>query len=452
MPGSFKFKLRAKTRVSGGGGSTGSGGSTSMNAYYEDLSTRGTFFTGNTMRTSSGIAALGGAVPNYTYASTADAMLITWPQDEISVLGAQPKMQIQESGTDEYLVIWHAKYGSMWRPATDGGGLHAQMGPGYTHKEWQLRFGPISTGGASDAISWETRNRLYSSGIDYSNAFAKYDNRSYNIQDEIANGPYSPIGYGEGGAAPVHPTGRGAEPAQTIDVRINEWTRYVTRIKANVESTAFPEWESDLAVTLSSSIQYHQISQWIQTPRGISRVAYKIPVLDTTINGANDRSKIVYFYAEQNTSEHQPHASGNVTFSGTPFTVLNSNQKVEQVATASRYTIAAVSSAVRTIGAGGTVSLSVTGDDNNESVAAKAGPNENCSSGSALTVINPPAGCDSTSSVGAGGLTGGDWFCNTDGIIHSRDWIVMKNYASAAFSSTTPEDDSVIFASMAAWV
>jgi hypothetical protein len=431
---------------------TSSGGGGDMNTYYDSFTGHADLLGQWSLRSQANILSLGidpyGDGDLYFYDTTQDALLMRWKPDMIN-FGLAPGVTSPvfpvNLSSGEYLVIWHCRYGDIWRPVANGGGVRI---PSYTHKEWQLRFDV--NGAGAGKITWETCLDLTQgdgsmvAGANPATDVGLYHNRCYTIDaNEPLPADNSPRGYVDTGANPVTPPGRDSVTPGDTPIRFHEWIRYIQHVKLNVDRTAFPEWEADTGLTLASET-YHSISAWMQTPRGLVRMAYKIPINRfSPPQPGTIRNGLCNLLSEQDTSSHQIPPSGHVVITGTPGSSIPSNQQVTRNSDGARYTN---TGGATTIPGGGSYSMPVTGN-----IADEMGPEADTASGVAMTVTSPQAGVNAAATVDTDGITGGQYFITSDGLIWLRDVIILQDYTSAAFASATPENDALIFADMAAW-
>ena len=450
--GNGSFPITAFMRTPAGAPPSGD-----MDAYFDYWAAQGVTQVAASLRSSPSIASLSGSGPGYTYDPVENAMLCLWDKEAVNLPGGfgggstSPTIPLAET-SGELLIVWHDKYESGWRPTANGGAFHART-TSYSHKEYQLYFG--SSIGSGDHISWETRRRFtHSDGTkfpqidDISLEYAVEDHRSYQARagtDEpvgtLSNGPQYPAGRGviyfdDGGAT-----------KNGFCLRYNEWQRHVLRVTLGVANTFFPEWEADNGVTLRADIPYHCVSQWVQNPRGIFRLIYKVPILTYDPGSSSlvtQGAKAKRFEWENNTSSHHPQCNaGKITITGTPGTVISNGQKFTYPTTGCIYEN---DDTGVVIGGGGSIEFNAISDPNTSNL----GPAQNIPAGTVLTVTSPPAGCDPTATVTVD-MTGGDWQFSRDLKFWSRDTFFAKDYTSAAWASDTPENDPNVFADMSAW-
>lgn len=411
-----------------------------MDGYYDYWAAQGTFLRGFTLRSSGSIAAAAGSGPVYTYDAADNSMKVLWSQEAVNAPGGfgsstQPTLQIDVT-TGEATIIFHIKYEGGWRPVGIGdGAIHPGMFQ-YSHKEVTVRGQPAA--GGNGGKHWETRAHFTNSGGD---PFGRIDDSSIEcctLDQRLYSGT-PPLIQGLTDNEPYIPPGRfGLEEVDHYSYRFDEWVRHVIRIKVGCTRADFPKWESDRGVTLDD-VPYHRVSHYIQTARGITRCIYEVPILDRD-GTAGNRARLDYLEWEQNTSSKMPPATGTVRFTGTPGTLIAANQTLSYASTGGQYEHDQPNA---NIAGDGTLIRNITSTNSK-------GPALNLASGTFLTVDSPPAGCDPTAEV-VTALTGADWQFSRDLEIHGRDMFVLHNYSSAAWDSDTPENDTAIFADMAAW-
>jgi hypothetical protein len=203
---------------------------------------------------------------------------ITWAQTNASGPVSGPiKMPIRATGTDDYLIIWDTYYDQTWTRATCGGVIPDAL-QSYTHKEFQVAFGPVSGPGR---IYTEVRSQFPNHPSPYVSCddIAVSDMRSY------SNGPQTDLQLALISSSLFHAldtagldtAGAGTQIVDQYPIKHGKWTRHWLRIKLSQPETAFTSWNTKYGITVPAGL-YHQVSLWIaDEDRDPVAIVYEAP-------------------------------------------------------------------------------------------------------------------------------------------------------------------------------
>lgn len=407
--------------------SAGSGG----NAYFDQLSALPECLSSATfsLRASSQLDNLARSSPSTfytyqfgsdTYATPQDAAKLTIPSSRIKN-GNQLDVPINQSdGT--LLIIWDHWIGGEWRRTDKGGQMSTRMSAVHNHKSFNLL---TSSGNGNTIITFEPNTTFNSSHV--SSLVASFGMRNYGVQPNNPPGVTDDQPFAPGGPNSTH----------TYSVRPAMWNRYIIKMDLNVDaSTAFDEWNTLYSTTVPSTMLAHRYSVWfMDETRGPFRVCYHAPAHSQLPLGSTiTRTRLDKFNLEHDTSDDHPPSTGMIRFTGVDGASIPSGFALTR--TSDGWPYATVSS--------GTIAGGVAFVRGTANTDGGGGENGNCSTGEGLTLSTLIANVDSTASISSG-FSNGIYSRATEGVMYTRNVIVLKNYTSPEFASSTPENDTVIF-------